>query len=157
MSVWHNSGVADTERDSDADFAELLPQLFRRYRLAVREHLGAESPPMHQIRALRMLVGQGPMRSGELASCLGIAPRSATAAIDGLQEHGLITRQDDPVDRRARVIVPTPQAHAALALAQRAQANAARDVVAPLSEADRAAFARLLREVTKQDPHTQLE
>lgn len=129
----------------DVELTELLQQTLRRHRRGVRGRMGPAPPPLHQLRALRLLAAQGPMRPGRLAEDLGIAPRSATGVVDALEQRGLVERSPDPHDRRAQVVAPTPQARLVLVDAARAQADAARELVAPLGPHDRAELARLLR------------
>lgn len=52
----------------------------------------------------------GSVRQGELADFLGLDRSSVVRLIDTLSVQGLVQRQDDPDDRRAKKIVLTPAA-----------------------------------------------
>ncbi len=49
-----------------------------------------------------------PRRMGELAADLQVQPSTITAIADGLERKGLISRERDPMDRRAFVLTLTP-------------------------------------------------
>lgn len=49
-----------------------------------------------------------PMRQKDLAAALAIDGSSIVRLLDGLEASGLITRQEEATDRRAKVIVLTP-------------------------------------------------
>ena len=46
----------------------------------------------------------GSLRMGQLASALGVALSTATGTVDRLVEQGLLTRHEDPEDRRSVVV-----------------------------------------------------
>ena len=48
-----------------------------------------------------------PMRMGEIAETLGCLPSSVTAIVDRLESAGLLRREADPDDRRAKRLVLT--------------------------------------------------
>ena len=72
--------------------------------------------------------------------------------LDDLQDRGLIAREPDPADRRARLLRLTPKGRRLRAAAQRAiQQNEARllDTLAP---AERARFVRTLQRLAEAAP-----
>jgi DNA-binding MarR family transcriptional regulator len=98
-----------------------------------------------QGRALGELMRHGAMRPSDLADHLGIAPRSATQVVDELQERGLVTRQADPSDRRATLVVLTPSGKStgqAIRSARRAESER---VFGTLSGRDQETLGRILR------------
>jgi DNA-binding MarR family transcriptional regulator len=53
-----------------------------------------------QLRVLLVLYARGPSRMSDIASYVGIAISTATSIVDNLVKKGLVTRSDDPEDRR---------------------------------------------------------
>ena len=51
----------------------------------------------------------GAIRMGDLATKLGVAPRTVTEIVDGLERDGFLKRVPDPTDRRALLIELTPE------------------------------------------------
>lgn len=72
-------------------FADLRPAL-----LAVAQHVGAEGT-----------------RVTELAGRAWLTKATVVHAVDELERLGYVTRQPDPTDRRAKLVVPTARAHEA--------------------------------------------
>ena len=63
----------------------------------------------HQARALGVVARRQPVRPGEIAANLRIAPRSVTDVLDTLAERDLIVRAPDPTDRRALAVSLTAE------------------------------------------------
>ncbi len=55
---------------------------------------------MPQFKLLLLIASCQGMRVGDLAQRLGVTPPTVTTILDRLVEHGLVRREDDPVDRR---------------------------------------------------------
>ncbi len=72
-------------------FADLRPAL-----LAVGQHIAGEGS-----------------RITELAERAALAKATVVHAVDELERLGYVTREQDPRDGRAKLVVPTPRAHAA--------------------------------------------
>jgi DNA-binding MarR family transcriptional regulator len=93
-----------------------------------------------------------------IAQQLGVDRTVMTYLLDDLVTAGLIERQPDPADRRARRIVATEHGRATLAGLQSRLKLAEEHVLAGLPEADRTAFRDLLRRLASQvdakDPMT---
>jgi DNA-binding MarR family transcriptional regulator len=53
-----------------------------------------------QLRVLLVLYAKGSSRMSSIASYIGIAISTATSIVDNLVKKGLVTRSDDPEDRR---------------------------------------------------------
>ncbi|MGW7680491.1 MarR family winged helix-turn-helix transcriptional regulator [Kribbella sp. NPDC054772] len=101
--------------DAAEQIAGLLDRIVRRQRRASREGFG-DSVTHGQFRVLRTLDNaEQTLRLSELASRLGIVPRSATSVVDDLEAAGLVARQPDPHDRRATLVDLTPDGRKILA------------------------------------------
>lgn len=128
----------------EAALADLIPRSFRGYRRRMAQRLQIGDLPPHQARALRMIERDGPMRAGELARRLRIAPRSATEVIDGLADRELVCRKPDPIDRRAMIVEVTDAAEAVLARTEAMRRAVIHDYTSGMSAADRRELVRLL-------------
>lgn len=137
--------------ETDAALADLIPRSFRGLRRCIHARLGDDDLPPHQARALRLVQTHGPIRPGEVARLLRIAPRSATEVIDGLEERGLVRRRPDPSDRRAMIVEVTGAAVAALERTEAMRVAAIEDYTAAMSPADRRELARLLTLLVADD------
>jgi DNA-binding MarR family transcriptional regulator len=75
-------------------------------------HLGREDVPAGatgaRLSALSVLVGQGPLTLGSLASVEGVRPPSMTRLVSALEADGLVERVRDPDDGRRVYIQATP-------------------------------------------------
>jgi DNA-binding MarR family transcriptional regulator len=104
-----------------------------------------------QARALRVLRQHSPLRLGELSERLRIAPRSATDIVDGLQERGWCSREPDPVDRRATVVVLTEAGREIGQAIREVQVRHAEKYFGALSAAERSELAALLAKLTSAE------
>jgi DNA-binding MarR family transcriptional regulator len=93
-----------------AQLAESLTRAsWRLRRTSVRE-LAPLGLTFAQSRVLRILARHGaPLRIGDLAARLEVAPRSATSMVDSLETIGLVQRQADATDRRSVLLALTPE------------------------------------------------
>jgi DNA-binding MarR family transcriptional regulator len=53
------------------------------------------------------IIASGPTRLGDLAQVEGVTRPTMTRIIDALEQRGYVTRQPDPDDRRAQLVVAT--------------------------------------------------
>jgi DNA-binding MarR family transcriptional regulator len=67
-------------------------------------------------KVLQVLERNTSIRQTSLAQALGFAQRSVTQAVEGLERDGLVKRESDPTDGRAKLVTLTPEGAAALAL-----------------------------------------
>jgi DNA-binding MarR family transcriptional regulator len=81
----------------------------------------------------------------ELAELLRLDPSQVVALVDDLQGRGLVTREPDPSDRRANVVIATDEGRATFAAAS-VEVEAAQDrLLGELASEEREQLARLLR------------
>jgi DNA-binding MarR family transcriptional regulator len=64
------------------------------------------------IKTLVRLARTDGISMGDMARGIGCDPSYITALVDDLAEHGLATREPDPVDRRVKIIVLTAEGRA---------------------------------------------
>jgi DNA-binding MarR family transcriptional regulator len=125
---------------------EAMGLVARRLRAASLTALAAHDVTPSQVRAIRVLAGQGPggVRAKELAELLKIAARSATEVVDALEAKGVVRRSPDPADRRATRVALTDRGRAVAEEVRRARAAESERMFARLTTADRADLARIL-------------
>ena len=95
-------------------------------------------------KVLMRLGTHGPMNQATLAARLGFAPRSVTETVDALEREGLVTRTDDPQDRRARIVELTAAGRSALETATAVRSKVMTEVFGVLTPAQRSQLVSLL-------------
>ena len=93
----------------EADLGWALGVVFRRYAKTAAESLADVPGGPRGYQVLATSVNEGPKRQLDLAAQLGVDRTVMTYLLDDLEKAGLVQRQADPRDRRARLIVPTEQ------------------------------------------------
>jgi DNA-binding MarR family transcriptional regulator len=90
---------------------EVVTRLRRALRTSIRSDWPWESLPMAQVELLQTLAERPPMRVGELASELRLAPNTVSGLVSQLIDSGLVARGGDPADRRVARLSVTPLGH----------------------------------------------
>lgn len=80
----------------------------------------------------------------EIAEYLRLDPSQVVALVDGLETGGLVLRETDPSDRRAKVVVATEEGEKVYAQALGAVRYAESRVLSVLDDAERAMLHKLL-------------
>ncbi|MEO8243769.1 MAG: MarR family transcriptional regulator [bacterium] len=63
-----------------------------------------------QWRMLLLVCKMGSAQQSRFADLLEIEPISASRLLDRMEQQGWVTRENDPNDRRVRLVLPTPKA-----------------------------------------------
>ena len=84
---------------------------------------------------------------GELASRMGIVPRSATSLVDALEQADLVHRAIDPDNRRAILVSLTEHGKAVQRAMSQARAEAGEQLFSQLDDQEREMLAELLDKV----------
>ncbi|TCC45085.1 MarR family transcriptional regulator [Kribbella capetownensis] len=130
--------------DTAEQIAALLEGIVRRQRRATKDGVGA-SVTHGQFRLLRTLdQADRALRLSELATQLGIVPRSATSVVDDLESAGLVARRPDPGDRRATLVTLTPAGTEVLTTIRRTRRDAMVTLVARLTPEEQSTLHHLL-------------
>ncbi|MGN7249077.1 MarR family winged helix-turn-helix transcriptional regulator [Janibacter anophelis] len=127
------------------DLGEQLLRVARGLRRAWMVDLSDHDLSPHEMRALRVAAERdAPPRLRDLAEALRIAPRSVTDVVDALEAKGYVTRQPDPTDRRASVVVVTEAGRAVRTAVHEARRRNVGDQLGALDAGQRAALADAL-------------
>jgi DNA-binding MarR family transcriptional regulator len=118
---------------------DLLMAVTRLARRLRRVAAGGISPTQRSI--LNTLERRGPLTHGELAMSERVRPPTITAAVDRLEQDGLVVRERDPVDRRVARVAITDAGLELLRTARRERTAYLEQRLRALSAADRAAIA----------------
>ena len=73
------------------------------------EHLGEGGVSTPRSRVLVEVARLGPARVTDVASAVGIAQGTASTLLEALVRDGLVTRAQDPADRRVTRVLATPK------------------------------------------------
>ena len=111
---------------------------------AVNDQMTGCGLSMARTKVLMRLREQGPTRQSALASAFELSPHSITDMVDALERRGLVERQPDPTDRRAKLVAITKAGEDCLAVAHVTRERLLKQIFGSLSEEDRAHFMRLL-------------
>ncbi len=120
-------------REDLTEIADLMSGLARRVRQRTVERLDVPGMTPGRLRVLRSIAVAGPVRMGELASTLGVAPRSITSMVDDLVGFGLVSRVPDPEDRRATLVELTRAGRDLLVKAERSRTLVLEEMFSSLS------------------------
>ncbi len=96
--------------------AELAPRLGR----LIARSLEIDPQVALSLRQYRLLerLSEGPRRTGDLAVTSGVSQATASVSAGALVGRGLVVKAVDPADRRATLIMLTPEGRHVLDLAQ---------------------------------------
>ena len=91
---------------------------------------------MSQAKVLYLIAASQGMRMSVLANRLGVSISTTSGLVDRLVDHGLLTRHDDPADRRQVVVTITPLGHADLEHFRELNAAQMRRLLARLGDSE---------------------
>ena len=94
---------------------------------------------------LEALLHKGPLSVTQLRQKVLLTSGSMTTAVDRLEKRGLVSRNDDAKDRRARIIRLTPEGRALIECAFADHRDEMETALADFSQEDRARLLPLLR------------
>lgn len=96
---------------------------------------------------LEALLHKGPLPVNTIGEKIRLTSGSISIAIDRLEQKGLVTRQDDPEDRRARIVHLTPRGRKLIEGAFDEHTLAMEHATSGLSKPERAEAIRLLKKL----------
>ncbi|WP_433022435.1 MarR family winged helix-turn-helix transcriptional regulator [Kribbella sp. CA-294648] len=134
----------------EADLGWALGVVFRRYAKTAAEALADVPGGPRGYQVLATSVSEGPKRQLDLAAQLDVDRTVMTYLLDDLEKAGLVQRQADPSDRRARLIVPTEQGRETLCDLERRLSASEDAVMGSLDDGERMIFRMLLQRIAVQ-------
>ncbi|MEV7414493.1 MarR family transcriptional regulator [Streptomyces sp. NPDC089919] len=138
-------------RQSPPSLTELTTYLLSRTGKSARGLLGARLAArglrLWHMAVLAALADFGPHAQRDLADRLGIHPSDTAKVLEELSGSGYVARERDPADRRRLVVTLTEEGRAELAELTGEAVRVRDEVLAPLTEAERAVLHGLLARV----------
>jgi len=137
----------ETAPSGQQELTDALYDFFKAARRARGRAARDPSPDGLSLAQFHLLepLSTGPRTNRELAEQAGISAPTATRMVNGLLQRGLVTRIDDPIDRRAVVISLTDSGRAALTRKQREYAARRRRLAAAVEPHEQRVATDLLR------------
>ena len=129
----------------NADFGPKLIAVAQAWRRSIAQALADRG--LSDATGLPLVVlhrSHAPMRQHVLAQRLGLECTSIVRTLDSLEREGLVMRQEDPADRRAKIVGLTPAGCAMAPLIEAVFHDLRRELLAEVSPDDVAAAERLL-------------
>ncbi|KKW90771.1 MarR family winged helix-turn-helix transcriptional regulator [Sphingobium chungbukense] len=130
---------------------ELLTDLFRTIALMRKSFdraMTEQGASLAQTKVLMCIKARsGNARAVDIAEIMGVAPRTATEALDGLERDGLIRRIPDKEDRRVKRLTLTPAGEAAVAVAEPLRRQLMTKLLANLNPSERLNFHAALQKL----------
>ena len=117
-------GLESGPRTAAGDaFSELVVRLFRLNGLLAAEGETLARPTGQTTARWQVLamVEDGPLTVAQIARTLGLARQSVQRVADALEQVGLVTYEDNPRHRRARLVTLTDEGRVTLSTIQTAQ------------------------------------
>jgi DNA-binding MarR family transcriptional regulator len=94
------------------DLGDRLKAFNARVHLLLNDAMKAQGATAARSKLLLYIDSQDKVRSTDIARTFGLAPRTVTEAIDGLEREGYLRRETVENDRRARTLVLTESGRA---------------------------------------------
>jgi DNA-binding MarR family transcriptional regulator len=129
--------------------------MFTRIIGALARTLVEQDLSVAEVAALYLLDERGRLRIGDVAEALGRSAPAASRMVDGLVRAGFVTREEDPNDRRARLLALAP---AGAAFIDRAGVERVRTIEETLGSLPKEVLVPLFQAITrkadsKEDSH----
>jgi MarR family transcriptional regulator, lower aerobic nicotinate degradation pathway regulator len=134
-------------REAEEGCGLLLSRIARAANRSLACALGGLGLRAQQFAVLHRLAEAGPSPQADLAASLRLHASNLVRVLDEIEELGLVARERDPADRRRQLVVLTAAGAAMLRRADRIAAETERELLAPLSGAERAQLRALLARV----------
>lgn len=134
------------EQETEQLASAFATQFFRMHRLMDRR-LGQEGVSLARFKFLMFLKKEGTSRAADMADLLALAPRTVTEGLDGLERDGLIRRDPDPNDRRAKQVSLTVEGERAVVAIEPLRDEMLGRILGSLSDRDRADLRRVFQRI----------
>jgi DNA-binding MarR family transcriptional regulator len=138
------------------DKAELVKQIIelqREVRRALRQYVPNAWMDLNltiaQVKSLILIAHEGSTNTKTLAEELGVTPSNVTGIVDRLVKQGLVSRQENPEDRRMLQIRVTDKGEAILASLREETISSMSEVLAHMSKEELSSLARGLSSLVR--------
>ncbi|SDK32951.1 transcriptional regulator, MarR family [Lentzea albidocapillata subsp. violacea] len=131
--------------DEARTLTDVVTRLRRALRTSIRADWPWESLPMAQVELLQTLAERPPMKVGDLAAALRLAPNTVSGLVSQLIDSGLVVRGGDPRDRRVARLSVSPRGHEQLLLWQREHEKRIGAALGKLESSEREDVVRALK------------
>jgi len=118
--------------------------VFLRFTRLLDKRMAREGASLARTRVLLMIERRGSVKASDIAELFGLAPRTVTDTLDGMERNGLIRREPDPKDRRVKRIVITEAGRQAVAATEPIRRELTSQVMGNLTSQEREALATIL-------------
>lgn len=134
-------------RPDDEALGFLITDAARLLRAEFDRVIAAESPGITpgEARALSHVARAWPVRQAVLAERMGVEAMTLSSYLDRLEEQGLVVREPDPTDRRAKLVTMTEAADEVLLRIRSVGEAVRKEVEADIPPADWANFLTTLK------------
>jgi DNA-binding MarR family transcriptional regulator len=143
VKVFRSGRIASMASDQLVEDLLSLWRVLRKISHPVRQ--GEITPQQYWL--LSQLWKRGSLSIGELADAVGVSQSAATTACKRLERSGLVTRERQSSDERVVLVGLTEHGRAQFESWRRHRREALAELLAPLSDADRAELQRLIERV----------
>ncbi len=123
--------------DEHIALSDALRLFYMRSQRVLDRIMTAHGASFARTKVLMFIASNPPARSSDISRAFGFAPRTVTEAIDALERDGLVRREADMVDRRAKTIIITPAGSAAIAASEPMRRQLTSQLFDALDEAER--------------------
>ena len=123
----------------------ILSKAYRSVAVNARKHIESLDLCLSDFAVLEVLLHKGPLPVNTIGAKVVLTSGSVTTAIDRLEAKGLVTRANDPGDRRTRIVHLTRAGRKLIQGAFAAHRDVMEEAFAPLSPAERSTLVRLLK------------
>jgi DNA-binding MarR family transcriptional regulator len=139
--------------DEKTELIKQIIELQREARRALRQYVPDAWVDLNltiaQLKSLFLIAHHGNMNLKRLAEELGVTSSNVTGIVDRLVRQGLVTRQEDPNDRRMLQLQVTDKGEAILASLREQTVSSMSEVLARMSVKDLSSLARGLSSLIK--------
>ncbi len=129
-----------------AELIKEIVELQRRVNMMLRQHRPEVwmelSVTVAQLKSLFFIANEGSTNFRRLAAALGVTPSNVTGIIDRLVEQGLVSRRENPEDRRVMLLEATEKGKMLLADLRESRTGYLSEALANLSPQELSVVAR---------------
>lgn len=136
---------------ADPHIREQIERVVAAYETLMHRVASAHAPEfvgvgvtMSQAKVLYLVQAEPDIRMSHLAARLGVSPPSLSGVVDRLVDQGLLTRRDDPADRRQALVRISDAGAIQLELFRELNARQVRALLARVAPADLTVVARAI-------------